>query len=265
MGKGRVRPASPTNLSYWSSELTSSINLRTFRGHGPYLWQLGVTANTLSRSFDALPSQSQVYASLLDEDGTFGAVCHQVGSAILSRDLLDSASELAYLAEMAPTSNARAVDIGAGYGRLAHRASALLPAIEWLCVDAVDASTKVCRFYLDHRRCTGVEVASAASAQRAVAQFSAELAVAAHSLPEMPLSAVIGWLTLLRESGCEFLYVVADLDKGLTSWEMDWSRVDLLPVIESVGFELVDSRPKYLSTEQGLLYPDIYYLFKGQS
>ena len=47
------------------------------------------------------------------------------------------------------------LDIGAGYGRLAHRMSAAFPQLEdYCCVDAVPESTFLSEYYLRHRGCT---------------------------------------------------------------------------------------------------------------
>ena len=45
----------------------------------------------------------------------------------------------------------RLLDIGAGYGRLAHRLAESVPATEIMCTDAVPASTFLSEFYLRFR------------------------------------------------------------------------------------------------------------------
>ena len=82
----------------------------------------------------------------LKEDGLFGALTFPFDeNMVLSRDLLDSVSEITFLEETISISKRdqlKVLDIGAGYGRFAHRLSASLPAIgKVICTDAVAEST----------------------------------------------------------------------------------------------------------------------------
>ena len=81
----------------------------------------------------------------LVEDGAFGAPIFDFpGRPPVSRDLLDSVNELLYLdrkLDIVDRSELRVLDIGAGYGRLAHRMAQLVPGLaDYACVDAIPES-----------------------------------------------------------------------------------------------------------------------------
>jgi 2-polyprenyl-3-methyl-5-hydroxy-6-metoxy-1,4-benzoquinol methylase len=66
----------------------------------------------------------------LEEDDDFGAEVFDFHGKVVSRDLLDSIIEINFLDRHLGFSSRRAVnvlDIGAGYGRLAHRMATAFP------------------------------------------------------------------------------------------------------------------------------------------
>ncbi|MFX0093610.1 MAG: hypothetical protein ACFFBD_17800, partial [Candidatus Hodarchaeota archaeon] len=91
------------------------------------------------------------------EDGDFGAITFKVGDYCISRDLMDSINEMYFLNEtisLSQIKNINILDIGAGYGRLAHRMLECFHNIQnYFTVDAIPESTLLCQFYLDYRRC----------------------------------------------------------------------------------------------------------------
>ncbi len=97
----------------------------------------------------------------LDEDGLFGVHTFIVDGRRVSRDLLDSALELAFLDRHLGISRPPVqtiLDIGAGYGRLAHRAVTAFPeTVRYLCTDAIATSTFLCESYLGFRGVAGHE------------------------------------------------------------------------------------------------------------
>jgi len=96
----------------------------------------------------------------LVEDDYFGNFVFQIGGKTISRDLLDSILEIYFLDRhlgLASAENHRTIlDVGAGYGRLAHRlVSALSGAQRYLCTDAVAESTFISEYYLGFRGLDG--------------------------------------------------------------------------------------------------------------
>ena len=92
----------------------------------------------------------------LVEHGDFGCSTFEyAGIGLVSRDLLDSVLEISFLERhlgIFERNDIRVLDIGAGYGRMAHRLLTAHPRIEsYACVDAVPESTFLSEFYLKHR------------------------------------------------------------------------------------------------------------------
>ena len=114
--------------SRWRREFVESdeVDFQYFRGD-TYVWQYRnlnfevtylVTANYI-RSIDELG-----LIKTLEEDNLFGAYTFCVDGVTVSRDLLDSIAEIYFLNRtlgISKRQNLRILDIGAGYGRLAHR------------------------------------------------------------------------------------------------------------------------------------------------
>lgn len=260
-----VEPPPSEVHSLWDPEFVAAgVSEANFRAHGPYLWQSGVTVESLREAMAAMASSAREVIPLMEEDGAFGAVVHEIDGQQVSRDVLDSAMELTHFQAMTNTPAPAVLDIGSGYGRLAHRASEIWPESTWLCADGVHKSNEICRYYLSDYRKTENHRIVEATQLPSMQLGQIDLAVAVHSLPEMPARWATWWLDVLRQVSCPVLVVITDMDKGLSTWESDWSKRDLLKMIREYGYVSIDVRPKYLMPTgvDGLLYPDMYHTFK---
>ncbi len=167
--------------SLWTpTDRRADIDLANFRADNAYLWQLrNVRARAGSRYLRYArylhERDSQGLFDILTEDGAFGAWTVRSRSLPpFSRDLLDSINELYFLDRtwaLFDQPGFSVVDIGAGYGRLAHRMAAAVP------------------FH-------GVRP---------------DLAVNIHSFTEMPYSAVRAWVSWLSGLRVPRLLVVVNL------------------------------------------------------
>ena len=239
--------------SYWNGDRVATVDPRRFRDHSMFVWQyLHRPAITELRYFTYLTHvEHKDRHGLLArsaEDGAFGApVFAFPGRPPVSRDLLDSVNEILYLDRQLGILDApslRVVDVGAGYGRLAHRMAELVPGlVDYACLDAVPESTHLCEHYLRFRDvvppCRVVELPDTAS----IAGDRFDLAVNVHSFSEMPRHAVEHWVELLADADVPALLVVPNAPVEVRSYEHDGSRLDLLPVLRAAGFELAHREP----------------------
>ena len=241
--------------SLWSDELVADdVHLHYFRGDNLYVWQY--TRSPIMNRY-----RNFIYAKYLagidergllgqlEEDGAFGCLTWEyAGLGVVSRDLLDSIAELTFLdahAGLFDRPGLRVLDIGAGYGRLAHRMLMAAPNVShYYCVDAVPRSTFLSELYMKYRglgeRATVIELPDVTTALR---PGHIDLAVNIHSFSEMPLTAIRGWLRTLCHATVPQLLVVPNEAVGLTSRELDGTRIPCLPVFEEVGYRLRTSTP----------------------
>ncbi|HSW51243.1 MAG TPA: putative sugar O-methyltransferase, partial [Bryobacteraceae bacterium] len=162
------------------------------------------------------------------------------------------------------------LDIGAGYGRLAHRLVSAFPGVgEVLCVDAIPESTFICEYYLRYR---GVDsrarVVEFPDVEEALGARRIDLAVNIHSFSECTLQSIAGWLDLLRAHSVRRLMIVPNSGRSggtrLLSWEQDGSQVDFQREIESRGYRLIVHEPKHPdpTTQKYGVSPTHYFLFE---
>jgi SAM-dependent methyltransferase len=240
------------------SFLRKNLSLPWFRGDNAYVWQLRQhSGSAAARNYLAmLDVQSRDRLALLDrltEDGLFGAWTYTFGTRpAVSRDLLDSVNEINYLddhiglgALEAPT----VLDIGAGYGRLAHRMAAALPNLAgYDCTDGVAVSTFLCEYYLAFRNVpTTIRVIPLSEIERLADRYT--VAVNVHSFAECSRTAICWWLDRIAEHAIEWLLIVAHTQGELLSTELGGSRRPYLPDVLAAGYELADNRPVYQSDE----------------
>lgn len=241
--------------SLWATGyLRGELQLPFFRGDNAYLWQdrdVGggnVAAKYALYAGYVAARDPRNLLSTLGEDGAFGCLTFSSPFGLVSRDLLDSVSELYFIDRVIglfERKDLRVLDIGAGYGRLAHRMSAaVLGLTRYTCVDAIPESTFLSETYLRYRACTPpAAVVPLDDLDNQVRGSRVDLAVNIHSFSEMPCSAIRAWLELLVELEVANLLIVPNDEDKLLSWEADRSRVDVLPLLASLGFRLRATEP----------------------
>lgn len=180
----------------------------------------------------------------LDEDSLLGAVTFDVGGKVISRDLLDSVIELSFLRDGVFSGGLEGkviLDIGAGYGRLAHRALTAFPDIgRYICTDAYPISTFLCDYYLKFRQLDGkASVVPLDEIESVLERERIDLAVNVHSFPECQIPAIKWWIRLIAKHRVPHLMLVCDNELK------NWNNEDFSSVIKECGYRLVLKEPKY--------------------
>jgi SAM-dependent methyltransferase len=238
----------------WSPGHVTEDDLRNFRGADIYVWQSGgLNYGLLAHLITYYYILSRDRLGLLEklgEDPAFAARLFEVDGRAVSRDLLDSVLEINLLDQeigLAGKPGFNVLDIGAGYGRLAHRMAQALPQLgTHICTDAVPESTFLCEYYLRFR---GVEdktrVIPLDEIESKLATTQVHLAVNIHSFSECSLEAIDWWAGLLAKHRVPWLVVCpnAKHDGGRLLGVEDGRP--FAPRIEKHGYELAKLIPKY--------------------
>ena len=263
-------PASE-HVQWRSEDIKRGVDLPFFRGDNLYVFQ--------SRRYSAFTVYaSAAYASMidqlrlldrLDEDDYFGAELFEFHTKPVSRDLIDSIIEINFLERylgLSRLASFNVMDIGAGYGRLAHRMTATFPQLDtYYCIDAVPESTFISEYYCGFRQLNSARVVALDELNRDCTG-PIELAINVHSFQECKASVVAWWLGLLHNRRIPWLFVVTGSNLGLTGYEGNGRRKDLGGVIQDAGYRLFVHEHKFEAAsplrELGV-YPADYYLFRG--
>ena len=245
----------------WTEALVATADLRQFRGDNPYVWQLrGRNLNELGYavSYYCARRIAEVerlgLLDRLEEDESFGVHTFVIDGRKVSRDLLDSALELAFMERHLRISQGplqRILDIGAGYGRLAHRAVTAFPGtVHWLCTDAIPTSTFLCEYYLGFRGVAGhagspARVVPLHELESAIRPGEIDIAVNIHSFSECAPAAIDAWLAFLAGKRVRHLMIVpnAIAPDGVTM--LTNAGQEFTSLVHRHGYELVASEPKY--------------------
>lgn len=236
--------------------LARELTLPWFRGDNAYVWQLRQLRSDIRlKQYLALRYVEKRDAlGLLDklhEDGAFGCWVFRYGAREpVSRDLLESINEINFLHRhlgIADQADLHVLDIGAGYGRLAHRMCEALPnLVRYDCVDAVPESTFLCEYYLRQRRVDDRARAVPLHQPKRLARPGAyHLAVNIHSFSECTREAVRWWLDHVRELEVPYLLIVPNHPEELLSSEPDGTHLDFAPDLAACGYELIHKAPVY--------------------
>ncbi|HUP91358.1 MAG TPA: putative sugar O-methyltransferase [Solimonas sp.] len=243
--------------SMWGGDyLQRELDLLHFRGDNPYVWQfrnVGAAAQIKYYFYmrELAARDRHGLLNRLHEDGAFGCWTFEYpGWPQVSRDLLDSINELYFLDRhtgILERRGMRVLDIGAGYGRLAHRALAAAPGLErWLCVDAVPESTFLCEYYLGLRGCLDrAQVVPLHELDAGLRGQRVDLALNIHSFSEMPRRAIDGWLARAVQLGAQWLLIVPNDADKLLSMEDEGVRRPFDDLPGAHGFELAVKEPTF--------------------
>lgn len=269
--------------SRWTAEFVDEqIDLARFRADNPYVWSTRdawVGGNGAKRRVATRPINyvlSAYYARTVDEldvldtasdDGLFGSYRLKVDDRLtVSRDLLDSTIEINFLARHCRISQSSAfklIDVGAGYGRFAHRLLGAFPRASVYCVDGVPLSTFLCEYYL---RVRGIDSKATSVPLDELGSIPPDIdfAVNIHSWSECPLTVIEWWLDRLVDLGLPTLMVVPNEGAELRSLEVDGRRLDFAPALDRRGYSRTVLERKYgTSACQRLgVFPTYYHLFE---
>ena len=254
------------------------VDLCSFRGHSAYVWAY-LPANPLLAKLkyyifaDAVRQKDAAgLLNVLHEDGDFGCSTFSFpGLGTVSRDLLDSVLELNFLNQhlnIMSRNNLRVLDIGAGYGRMAHRMLEAKPTLQsYTCVDAVPESTFLCQFYLRHRGLESrVQVVPMDELEQRLECDGYDLALNIHSFSECTYAAVEWWLRKLQALRVRYLMLVPNGSAGMICQDTDGSTRDFGPLLAEAGYELVARDPVFsdLAVQEIMNVRESMYLYENR-
>lgn len=254
----------------WTDDKIRLDDMLYFRGDNAYVWQIrGFNMNILSYALMTYYVKSIDELGLLEkleEDDLFGVYNFKIDNKLVSRDLLDSIVEIHFLERYLNVStydNLKILDIGAGYGRLAHRMVNALPNIEqFLCTDAVPVSTFICEYYLRFRNLEDkAKVIPIDEIEKTLQNITVDIAINIQSFPECKISAIEWWLSLLAKYRVKHLMIVLDYPELRTHEGIDFSNI-----VKKYGYNLVAKEPtcKDKIVQQYSVNPSYLYLFKAE-
>ncbi len=258
----------------WRRDHVTTYDLRYFRGDNAYVWQVrdgAAEANYALTAYYVKSIDTLGLLTRLEEDELFGAHLFDALGGKVSRDLLDSIVEIHFLERhlgLASQPGQHVLDIGAGYGRLAHRMTRALPQVGgYLCVDAVPASTFLCEYYLRFR---GVEDKARAVPLHEIDQVLAarriDLALNIHSFPECTVEAIAWWLDLLRRHRVPRLMIVPNPAEHGGEKLVTNTGEPMEGLLASRGYRLAARAPKYAdpAVQRHGVQPTWHYLFQAE-
>jgi SAM-dependent methyltransferase len=262
--------------SRWSdARVKSFLDLRYFRGETLFYWHYRELPRTTRLKYFVYMRyvRERDPGGLLDrlgEDGAFGCWTFSYpGYGLYSRDLLESVNEICFLERelgLSERDGFSVLDIGAGYGRLAHRMRQAYPQLrDYCCVDAVPEATFVSEYYLRERGCTPpARVASLDAIDGELETDGFDLAVNIHSFSECPHAAVEWWIDLLARLRVPRLLLIPNEPDELLTLEPDGSRRDFGPLLEEAGYRLIKREPvlEDAAVRELLQLEDRFHLFE---
>ena len=265
--------AEVTSHLVWREGHVRSEDLLFFRGDNAYVYQLrGSNMNLLGYALTTYYAKSIDKLGLLEklkEDDYFGNYTFLIDNKKVSRDLLDSITEIYFLEKhlkISSQKNFNILDIGAGYGRLAHRMLEALPNIQtYFCTDAVAVSTFISEYYLRFRNLENrSKVIPLNNIENTLKNQRIDAALNIHSFSECSIHAVEWWIALLSKYKVKYLMIIPNIYTDSKDKLVTHDRQDISRVLENNGYKLLVKEPKFSDpvVQQYGINPTQYYLFE---
>ena len=259
----------------WNSQiLKAEIDLANFRGDNHYVYQTRYSPSAATYYVTAYYARDTDKLGLfgrLEEDGLFGAYTLPFENGyIISRDLLDSINQANVIAKILGRTRNDSIDIldiGAGYGRLAHRLAEGLPNARVTSTDAVPVSTFISDFYLKFRGLSErTNVIPLDLVDSALPGKRFDMITNFHSFSECKLSAITWWFNAIERVDCKKMLVIPNLAERFLSTESDGTHHDFSQIFTQHNWRLTHSEPIYASSsvaQASALYPNFrFHLFE---
>lgn len=265
-----------TRHSLWAGSYTlSSMSMRFFRGQSAYVWMYGELPRAMRMKYYLFAQYAQAQSpglfSRLSEDGAFGAISYDFEQfGLVSRDRVDSALEIDFLnrhVNILDKPGLRVLDIGAGYGRLAHRMTQVCTGlVDYCCVDSVAESTFFCEFYIAYRKLNEkiriLPLPEVVCAGTELGRF--DVAINVHSFSECTYEAIEWWLQRVAALNIPYLFIVPNDPVSFLSTEIDGTKRDYSLLIKQAGYRIKASEPLFNDTDTRALVgiQDRLFLFE---
>ena len=236
-----------TSPAVWRADTVDGDDLRYFRSDNAYVFQLrSRNGNELSYAatyYAAAAGRDADLLARLTEDRLFGIHGWSFDGRIVTRDLLDSVSEIGFLRRHVDLgSGSTLLDIGAGYGRLAHRLAEVCEAT--ICAtDAFAASTFLCEYYLGFRQ-SRATVVPLDEIDALLADRQVDVATNIHSFSECMPEAIGWWTARLAAHGVRHLMVIPNAS-GPDGSCLTNDGVDMDAIFACHGYRLAVREPRY--------------------
>jgi len=253
----------------WKEGYIEDEHILYFRGDNPYVWQKrGRDLNIMSYTMTYFYLKNNDKDHILlknNEDESFGIETFKINNQIISRDLLDSVNEIIFIKKhilINETKKINILDIGAGYGRLAHRVVETLTEVKkYYCTDAIAESTFISEYYIKYRKLQNkISVIPLHEVELLLEKLTIDLVINIHSFSEMDESFIKYWIKIISNKKIKYLFIIPNTKDKLISY----NGSNFQSIIESLGYKLIIKKPKYnepILQEYGL-NPTYYYLFK---
>jgi hypothetical protein len=258
-----------TTPSVWTDSLVKPEDVLYFRGDNAYVWQVRLmNMNIMAYALTTYYLKSIDRLHLLEkltEDELFGVHGFTVDNRLVSRDLLDSMSEIYFLEKhlhISTWQGLSVLDIGAGYGRLAYRMTSALPSIaEYICTDAVPVSTFISEYYVGFRGLRDrVRVVPLDEIEEELSGRSIDIAINIQSFPECRPTAIEWWLSRIAKQSIKYLMIAINDAETLRTSEGH----DFAAIVEKSGYRFIAKEPVYAdpAVQKYAISSAYYYLFE---
>ena len=193
-----------------------SFNKLQFRGDNQYVWQRGDSEDMYINYYNKIKNFDE--DKLLEktkEDGSYGCKTYNTDNTLISRDLLDSITEIYFLSRAQffkddqlknffPDLNKLTIlDIGAGYGRLCKRFTDCFPESNYLVTDAIPQSTYFSKIYLKNNN----RVINLFDLVEKTKSLKIDVAINIHSFPECNINDVEWWVKFIHSKKIKIYFL----------------------------------------------------------
>lgn len=263
----------PNSHILWNETHVKKDDILYFRGDNAYVWQLrGSNMNIMGYALTTYYLKSIDKFNLfekLDEDDYFGNYTFEIGGKKVSRDLLDSINEIYFLEKhlsLSTKNSFNILDIGAGYGRLAHRMVKFSDNLEnYFCTDGIAVSSFIAEYYLNFRKVDHkAKIVTQNKVDETLSNHKIDLALNIHSFSECSIEEVDWWISLLKKNKVKYVMIIPNVYVNTNELLVSHDRKSILEILNKYGYELLVKEPKFTDpiVQKYGINPTYFFVFE---
>jgi len=256
---------SPTVWNITTTYIKKTFN-NNFRGDNAYVWQckLGDNKNIYIEYYKKIKNiDTENFFEKTKEDGSYGCITFNIDNILISRDLLDSISEIYFLKTIFPNLEQMTfLEIGAGYGRLCKRFIDCFPNINYYITDAIAESTYFSKIYLGIQNTN--KIINLFDLERITKNLKFDIAVNIHSFPECNIKDIEWWINFIYNNKIKYIFYVPNNPNSTPEYIPTNSGESILNIYNKYRYKIIKFKNFYNELNIKYSYVVPFYILKNE-
>lgn len=246
-----------------NNDIFNSFNIN-FRGENSFVWQerLGDNKDIYEKYFNKIKliDEDNLFEKTL-ENGNYGCIFYRINNINISRDLLDSITEIYFLKSFFNNLNKlRILEIGGGYGRLCKRFLDCFPNSNYYITDAIPYSSYISKLYLENNK---DKVINLFDLEEKIKKSEIDIAINIHCFAECNIDDIEWWIKFIFSKKIKYIFYVPNNPKTTSEYMPTNDGKSILEIFNKYNYNVVYHKNIYDILKINYSYAVPFFILKN--